>query len=241
LADKLKKITNEKKRYGYRRAWARLRREGEKINHKRVYRVWKNAGLALPRKRRRKRGEKQHQVPLEAKYPNHVWTYDFMQDATMEGRKLRILNVVDEFTRYNMAIEVERHMPAKTVIATLEKLFREHGAPTYIRSDNGPEFIAKATKRYIEQQGVKTHYIDPGSPWQNAYGESFNGKLRDECLNMMVFCGLPEAKIHLQYWRGEYNHERPHSSLGYLTPWEYWQNWEKENWMVTGQVKSLSL
>jgi len=241
LEDKLAAISQRKKRYGYRRAGVELRREGLVVNHKRVYRVWKKAGLTLAPVRRRKRGGKPNQVPLKAEYPNHVWTYDFMADATYDGRKLRILNVVDEFTRNNMAIEVKRRMPAKTVITILEKLFREHGAPAYLRSDNGPEFIAQATKGYLAKQGVQTHYIDPGSPWQNAYGESFNGKLRDECLNMEVFYSLKEAKIILQQWRQEYNHERPHSSLGYLTPWEYWQKWIKDNWMMFSQEMSLSL
>ena len=164
-----------------------------------------------------------------------------MEDATYEGRKLRILNVVDEFTRYNMAIEVERRMPAPAVIAILKRLFKTHGAPVYLRSDNGPEFIAQAVQKWLPQQGVQTYYIDPGSPWQNAYGESFNGKLRDECLNLEVFYNLKEAKIISQQWRQAYNHERPHSSLGYLTPGEYYQNWQNYNWMTGGPEKSLSL
>jgi len=164
-----------------------------------------------------------------------------MEDATYEGRKLRILNVVDEFTRYHMAIEVERRMPANTVIEILERLFKTYGAPAYLRSDNGPEFIARVIQQWLPKQGVQTYYIDPGSPWQNAYGESFNGKLRDECLNMEVFYNLKEAKIILKQWRQEYNHDRPHSSLGYLTPGEYYQNWLNNNWMAMGQEMSLSL
>jgi transposase InsO family protein len=148
-----------------------------------------------------------------------------MQDATLDGRKMRILTLIDECTRENLAIEPGRRIPAKAVIAVLERAFAEYGLPAYLRSDNGPEFIAKAVQTWLAKQGVKTHYIDPGSPWQNAFGESFNDKLRDECLNMEVFASLTEAKVILERWRRYYNHERPHSSLGYLTPREYKTRW----------------
>lgn len=197
-----------------------LRRAGEVVNHKRVRRVWCACGLQVPRRKRRRRGNP-GSVPLKAERPNHVWTYDFMQDATQDGRKLRFLNVEDEFTRQGLAIAVGRHMPAKEVISVLERLFLERGAPEYLRSDNGPEFIAKEVQQWLDKQGVKTHYIDPGSPWQNAFCESFNGKFRDECLNMEVFRTVIEARVIAEQWRCHYNSQRPHSSLGYLTPNEY--------------------
>ena len=222
---KLRGIAKRHKRYGYRRAWALLVRGGERINRKRVYRIWKREGLALCSRKRKRRRKGKGSVPIQADHPNHVWTYDFMEDITLDGRKLRILTLVDEFTRESLSIEVERRMPAQAVIGVLERVFAEQGLPAYLRSDNGPEFVAKAIKTWLTKQGVQTHYIDPGSPWQNAFGESFNDKLRDECLNMEVFISLAEAKVILKRWRQYYNHERPHSSLGYQTPSEYKAAW----------------
>ena len=158
---------------------------------------------------------------MSAKYPNHVWTYDFVQDVTSDHRTIRILNVVDEYSRICMRCEVGRGMPSKKVIAVLKALFAEKGAPEYLRSDNGPEFIAKALREWLKLSGVKTHYIEPGSPWQNAYCESFNGKLRDECLQMEIFRSLLESQVIMEEWRKYYNEERPHQSLDYLTPEEY--------------------
>jgi len=229
LRDKLKRISNQYKRYGYRRAWAELRREGFVVNHKRVHRVWKEARLQRPVRVRKPRGKSKGQVPLKARYPDHVWTYDFMQDATLDARKLRVLTIMDEYTRRSMEIEVARRMPAGAVIAVLERVFSECGSPDYLRSDNGSEFIAKTIKQWLAERGIETYYIDPGSPWQNAYGESFNGKLRDECLNMELFANVREARIILQQWRRYYNSERPHSSLGYLTPNEFTEQWYRQN------------
>jgi putative transposase len=226
LLSKLRQIAREHKRYGYRRAWALLRREGQRVNIKRIHRLWKKAGLGLPRKRLRKRLRKGTGTPLQALYPNHVWTYDFMEDATMDGRKLRILTVVDEFTRESLAIVVERSMTSEQVIEVLRRLFAQRGAPEYLRSDNGPEFIAQAVQEWLASRGTKPYYIDPGCPWQNPYGESFNDKLRTECLNMELFGSLAEAKIEIERWRRAYNRERPHSSLGYQTPQEYRAAWE---------------
>lgn len=220
LAAQLKRIAQKYRRYGYRRAHQHLRREGLVVNPKRVRRVWMACGLQLPKRKRRRRGQK-GAVPLRAERPNHVWTYDFMQDATSDGRKLRFLNVEDEYTRQNLAIEVGRHMPARAVLGVLERLLSERGTPEFIRSDNGPEFIAKEVKQWLSRQGVKTHYIDPASPWQNAFCESFNGKFRDECLNMEVFHTVLEARVLATQWRHYYNTERPHSSLGYRTPDEF--------------------
>jgi len=222
----MRRIARRYKRYGYRRAWAVPVRQGERINIKGVHRIWRREGLARRMRKRKPRGKYKGSIPLRPEYPNHVWTYDFMEDATADGRKLRILTLIDECTRYSLAIEVDRKMPARAVIAVLQRSFAAYGTPAYLRSDNGPEFIAKAVKTWLQQQGVKTHYIDPGSPWQNAYGESFNDKLRDECLNMEVFSSLAEAKIILERWRRYYNDKRPHSSLGYQTPSEYKTAWK---------------
>jgi len=228
LVKKIKTMAMKHKRYGYRRIWALLRRAGEHVNIKRVRRLWRKEGLILPRRRPRKRLCRAGSVPLSAQYPNHVWTYDFMQDATADGRKLRILTVVDEFTRESKAIAVERSMPAAKVIEVLDMAFAEGGRPEYLRSDNGPEFIAGVVQQWLASRGTRPHYIAPGSPWQNAYGESFNDKLRGECLNMEVFDTLAQAKVVVSTWRCQYNEARPHSSLGYLTPTEYREQWAKE-------------
>jgi putative transposase len=225
LAERLREIARRHKRYGYRRALALLRRGQLKVNHKRVYRLWKQIGLQCAVRRKRKRSLHPGSAPQEATHPHHVWTYDFVFDTTSDTRTLKFLNLVDEFTRECLAIKVERRLPAKAVIEVLEQVFTERGVPEYLRSDNGPEFIAKAIQRWLTQRQVQTHYIEPGSPWQNAYGESFNGKFRDECLNMEVFYSLAETATIIQSWRHGYNHERPHSSLAYQTPAEFAATW----------------
>jgi putative transposase len=154
-----------------------------------------------------------------------VWTYDFVFDTTSDSRTLKFLTLVDEFTRACLAIKVECRLPARAIIEVLEQVFVERGVPEYLRSDNGPEFIAKAIQKWLNDRQVKTHYIEPGSPWQNAYGESFNGKFRDECLNMEVFYSLAGAVTIVECWRHSYNHERPHSSPGYQTPAEFAAAW----------------
>ncbi len=164
-------------------------------------------------------------MPVRADRPNHVWTYDFLQDHCANGQALRILTLVDEFTRECLAIEVGGSLGARRVIAVLERVFAEHGQPEWLRSDNGPEFIAQILKRWLAERGPKPRYIDPGCPWQNPYGESFNGRLRDECLNRELFANRREAAVVLEAWRHEYNEERPHSSLGYRTPREFRAAW----------------
>jgi putative transposase len=208
-------------RYGYRRITALLRRAGWVVNLKRVERIWRREGLKVPHKQP-KRGRlwltDGSCVRLRPEHQNHVWSYDFIEDRTHDGRKLRMLNVIDEFTRECLAIRVERKLKSLDVIDVLSDLFILRGVPKHIRSDNGPEFIAKAVREWIAAVGAKTAYIEPGSPWENGYCESFNSKLRDEMLNMEVFSSLKEAKVLIEGWRRHYNTERPHASLGYRPP-----------------------
>ncbi len=237
MIDDLVEIARDNPRFGYRRAKVMLARKGVKANHKRVYRLWRKARLPVPRKTKRKR-RGFGAVPCKAEYPNHVWTYDFLQDTTIKGRKFRILNVMDEFTREGLAVAVATSMPAKFVIGVLAALFAAFGRPKYLRSDNGPEFVARAVQSWLKANGTETMYIEPGKPWQNGYGESFNGKLRDECLNANAFLSLMEASVELEAWRNWYNKERPHSSLGYLTPAEFKAAWFARNPAGTGNARS---
>jgi transposase InsO family protein len=208
-------------RYGYRRITALLRRQGEVVNPKHVGRIWREEGLVLPRKRprKRRRGES-GELPTRATYRGHVWTYDFIFDRTERGQTLKMLVVLDEFSRECHRIEVGRRLDSAAVIATLEELFAEHGAPAFLRSDNGGEFIAEQLKAWLAQRGTGTIYIEPGHPWENGVAESFNGKFRDECLSREVFWGEAHAQVIVERWRREYNEERPHSALGYRTPAE---------------------
>lgn len=223
LREEIRDLANRNKTYGYRRITALLRREGSKIvNKKRVHRIWKAEGLQLARRKRRKRryGPK-GEVIHKAERRNHVWSYDFAEDRTEKGSKLRILTIIDEFTRESLAILVDRSIPSVQVINLLEWLCLVRGAPEYIRSDNGPEFIAQAVQEWLAERQCNTIYITPGSPWENPYIESFIGKLREECLDRYSFVNVQEAQEILEHWRHEYNHYRPHSSLGYLAPIEY--------------------
>lgn len=208
-------------RYGYRRITALLRDDGWHVNEKRVYRIWRREGLKVPMKQP-KRGRLWLNdgscVRLRPAHKGHVWSYDFVQDRTHDGRVFRMLCVIDEYTRECIAIRVERKLSSRDVLDTLGELFVLHGAPEHIRSDNGPEFIATALREWLERIGVKTLYIEPGSPWENGYCESFNSKLRDELLAREIFFDLREAKILIEAWRQHYNTARPHSSLGYKPP-----------------------
>lgn len=220
LGTKLHEIAAEDPTAGYRTAWAHLRREGRVINHKRVQRVWREQGLTQPEKRKRKRylgGA----VPIEATHRNHVWTYDFVHDRTENGHPLRILTVEDEYTREGLAATVGRNLPSSRVKEVIEALIADRGVPEYVRSDNGPELVAVELTEWLMEQSIKTHHIDPGSPWQNAYGESFNAILRRECLNRELFHSMLEAQIKTDRWRSRYNTKRPHSGLGFLTPTEF--------------------
>jgi putative transposase len=223
LVEKLTAIAGEHPRYGYRRACALLRRDGDKVNHKRVHRVWQEAKLSLPLRRRRKRRVGVSAITCaQAVRPNHVWTYDFVFDRCANGQQIKLLTVVDEYTRESLAIRVATSIKSRAVIGVLSRLVAERGAPQCLRSDNGSEFTAARVKAWLTEKGVQTLYIEPGSPWQNAKGESFNGRLRDECLNVEWFKNLREAAVIVETWRRHYNQERPHSSLGYRTPGEFY-------------------
>ncbi len=205
-------------RYGYRRVWAIMRADGNAINVKRVYRIWRAAGLGVPKQRPRWRVRGGGLRPLPAQQPNHVWAYDFVHDRCANGQKLKILTVVDEWTRECLALEVDGRITSRRVVDVLARLIDRYGAPQFVRRDNGPEFVAKAVNTWLTQSGVHTAYIDAGKPWQNGTNESFNGKLRDECLNLEWFRHRLEARTVMEHWRCQYNEYRPHSSLGYRTP-----------------------
>jgi transposase InsO family protein len=208
-------------RYGYRRITALLRREGWQVNRKRVERIWRQEGLKVPSKQP-KRGRiwlnDGSCIRHRAEYQNHVWTYDVVEDRTRDGRKLRFLNVVDEYSRKALGIVVGRSLKSFDVLNCLADLFLTEGVPDYIRSDNGSEFIARELRAWLSDLNVKTLFIEPGSPWENGYIESFNGKFRDEFLSLEVFDSLAEAQVLTERWRQMYNTIRPHSSLGYRPP-----------------------
>lgn len=210
--------------YGYRHVVAVMRREGYPVNHKRVYRLWRQEGLELPRRVVRKRRISEvTAVKRRAEYPNHVWSYDFLEDHTACGSKLRFLTIVDEFTRECLAIYVARSIPAKRVLDLLVWLFAVRGKPQHLRSDNGPEFIAHAVQDWLTGNGSQPLYIQLGPPWENPFIESFNGTFRSECLDRYLFQHEQGAQAIAEAYRVEYNTFRPHSSLGYLTPVEFAQ------------------
>ena len=225
---RLKELAARHPRYGYRRLWAVLRREGHAVNVKRVRRLCVLHGLKLSRRRPRKRRGVGAGVPCRAEYPNHVWAYDFVHDVCEDGRPLKILTVADEFTRVCLAIEVEHRMPAGVVCRALGRLFDEHGPPAFVRSDNGPEFVAAALVRALAGRGVGCRHIDPGSPWQNGLNERFNGTLRDECLSLETFAHRDQARAVCRLFMRHYNEERPHSALGYRTPAEFAAEWKAD-------------
>ena len=229
LVETLMALAKEHPRYGVRRLHALLRRGGLAVNLKRVRRLCAKHGLLLKQKRRRKRRGVGAGVPCRAEYPNQVWAYDFVEDRTEGGRKIRALTIVDEFTRECVEVEVEHRMNAKFVAGTLLRLFGRRGTPAFIRSDNGPEFIARFLTRVFAIHGVTARHIEPGSPWQNAFNERFNGSLRDECLNTETFHNRDHARALIKLYARGYNERRPHSSLGYQTPREFAAKWRREN------------
>jgi len=208
-------------RYGYRRVTALLRAEGWKVNHKRVERIWRQEGLKVPQrqpKRSRLWLNDGSCIRLRPQHKDHVWAYDFVLTRTHEGRAVRLLTIVDEYTRECLAIRVDRSLNSESVLEQLASLFIYRGVPEHIRSDNGSEFTVHAVRDWLKKIGVKTLYIEPGSPWENGYIESFNGKLQDELLKREIFYTLKEAKVLIERWRNQYNFVRPHSSLGYRPP-----------------------
>jgi putative transposase len=223
LLHQMQALAVQHPRYGYRRISVLLNRD-EKVNQKRVRRLWKLHRLQV-RRVVRKRVCRVRPERLQAVYPGHIWAYDFVEDALADGTALRILTVMDEFTREGLALDVARTTSAERVIGVLTALVAQHGAPAHLRSDNGAEFVAIAVQMWLAQCGVQTLYIDPGKPWQNGKEERFNGTVRDECLNMHVFTSLAEASVRLGGFCQQYNTERPHSQLGYLTPLAFKAAW----------------
>lgn len=215
----IREYAHEQPMYGYRIIAAMLKHDGYQINRKRVYRIWRQEGLQLPRRKTGKRRYGDASSTLRrAGAPNEVWTYDFLEGRTERGGKLRMLTVLDEYTRECLTIHVARSISSRQVIQVLEWLFLLRGAPSYLRSDNGPEFVACALQEWLRDRRCNTLYISPGSPWENPFIESFNGTFRGECLNRWIFADGREAQAIIEQWRQEYNHRRPHSSLGYLPP-----------------------
>ncbi|WP_232056229.1 IS3 family transposase [Tuwongella immobilis] len=224
LVEAMLELVGRHPRYGYRRIWVLLVRAGWRVNRKRVSRLWKAQGLRVPRKIRKKTrlGQLANGCSrYRAEGKDHVWCWDFIHDRTTSGSTLKVLSVLDEYTRECLALEVGRSMGSREVIGVLAELVEVRGAPGHIRSDNGPEFIAGAIRDWLAGAGVGTLYVEPGSPWENGYAESFHSRVRDEFLGVEEFASVTEAKVLAGQWRREYNHERPHSSLGYKTPAEY--------------------
>ena len=227
LRRRLRRFARRHPRLGWRKAYDVVRREGWVVNHKKIRRLWREEGLRRPppRKNKKRRPPNTDGTLLRAEYPNHVWALDFQFDETADLRRLKLLNIVDEHTREAPAMDVDRSITSDDVIATLERLVADRGAPRFIRMDNGPEMIAWALRDWCRLRGLGTIYIEPGSPWENPWIESFNGRARDELLNITEFGSLTEARIVIEDWRNEYNTWRPHSSLGGLTPAEYAATW----------------
>jgi putative transposase len=224
LLERMKVLAQENPSCGYRMIWGMLRNEGVVVNVKRVHRLWKQAGLKVvkPETKRARSGTSENACHVKrAEWPNHVWTYDFTFDETMDGRRLKFLVIVDEYTRQCLRIEVGRSMSSKTVVRILAELVQIHGEPAALRSDNGPEFIANAVQAWLAAAGVSTFYIQPGSPWENAYAESFNSGFRRDFLSRELFATLAEAQALSEKHRLWYNHVRPHSSLAYQTPAQF--------------------
>jgi len=219
VMDKIKILSETYPRFGYRRIGVMLEwKYGIRANAKKVYRLWAGLGLQLPKKRPKRKRSGTDPMTLASQHKNHVWSYDFISDRCANGQKLKILAVVDEYTRECLTLEVASSIRAHHLIETLSRLMTIHGRPRYIRSDNGPEFTAKALIEWLSKNQINSAFIKPGSPWQNAYIESFNGKFRDECLSREWFLNRMDAKVIIEKWRHFYNHERPHSSLGNQTP-----------------------
>lgn len=228
LRGELRRFSELRPRWGYRRAHARLLEQGWSVNRKRVQRLWREEGLRVPQRRRKRQRLGQSTVPadrLRAECPDHVWALDFQFDQTADGRVLKLLNVVDEFTREALTMRCERRIDADATVAALEQIAAERGAPAFIRCDNGPELTAHALRDWCRFRAAGTAFIEPGSPWQNPYVESFNGRVRDELLDVEEFSCLAEAQVLVGDWQEDYNQRRPHSSLGMKAPFAFAAAW----------------
>jgi putative transposase len=224
----MRELAGQYPRYGYRRIQVFLARRGHEMSADRAHRLWRLAGLQVPRKRPRRRVSMSRPRPLAPTGMGEVWAYDFVFDACANGQQLKCLTIVDEFSRECLAIDAAGSIRSGRVIEVLSKLVSVHGAPKYLRSDNGPEFVSRAILRWLTGAQINTAHIDPGKPWQNGSNESFNGKFRDECLSMEWFTNRMDAKIFIENWRRHYNEVRPHSSLGNLTPSEFKQQFSQQ-------------
>jgi transposase InsO family protein len=230
LVRRVHELTHRYPRFGYRKIHAVLRSEGFAIGRDRLRLIRKREGLQVARKQRRRRRAGQSTTDVDrALYPNHVWSYDFVADQTIDGRKLRFLTIIDEFTRESIWIETARLLNSHDVVRVLGQLIEIRGAPAIIKSDNGPELVAQHVQDWLKARGIDTKYIEPGSPWQNGHNESFNGVLRDGCLNRWAFMSVREARLIVESWRHEYNEERPHGALGQITPAAYAAGVRQEN------------
>lgn len=228
LLEELQQLKEQHPRFGIRRAHALLRNTGQVINHKRVQRLWHKHGLQVPQRPKKRKIKTGHSVPCQAQHPDHVWSYDFQADALLSGRTVRLLSILDEFTREWLSVTVGVSLTSQAVIAALRPLFLARGVPRFVRSDNGPEFIAADVKAWLQASGSTPHYIAPGCPWQNGVQESFHGKLRDELLDHEAFASVPEAQVLLEAHRRWYNEHRPHSSLNYLPPATFARTWRQQ-------------
>ena len=229
MLDAMKRLAAQYPRYGYRRIRVFLRREGHGMSRHRAHRLWRLAGLQLPRRRPRRRVAASRPRPLPAFGPNQVWAYDFVFDASASDQQIKCLTVIDEFTRECLTIDVAGSIRSVRVIEVLKRLISLHGTPRFLRSDNGPEFVSHAILEWLGNEKIETALIDPGKPWQNGDAESFNGKFRDECLSLEWFRSREEARIVIETWRRHYNHVRPHSSLKDLTPVEFKMRYDSTN------------
>jgi transposase InsO family protein len=222
LVKRIHELSAEYPRFGYRKIFEKLIREGVRVGRERVRLIRKREGLQVPQKQRKRlRAGRSTTDEYRALYPNHVWSYDFVADQTADGRRLRFLTVIDEYTREALRIECARFLNSHDVIRVLEELVESWGTPAILKSDNGPELVAQRVQDWLSDRGIDTRYIDPGSPWQNGHNESFNSVLRDGCLNRWIFSSVREAKLIVESWRIEYNIERPHGALGGETPAAY--------------------
>jgi len=224
LVAKIHELSEQYPRFGYRKIYDRLKMAGWRVGREQVRLIRRREGLRVPQKSPKRRRPGTSTIGFErAAYPNHVWSYDFVVDQTSDGKTLRFLTVIDEYTRRGLWIECARHLTSVDVVRVLEQLVELHGSPAAIKSDNGSEFVAKKVQDWIKEHGIGAHFIDPGSPWQNGHNESFNGVFRDSCLNRWLFESLREAREASESWLREYNEERPHGSLGGLTPSKFFE------------------